>query len=280
MAARGSQLERSSRAFLPPHVRQVRHLGPPIAVGRRLERRRLVLAAQVSDDLGQMACRDRLDPCQRSLGRRLDRTEQVPEPCLVRTLGGGEHAGHRSQPPVERQLADRGMTGQPVRWELPRGGEDRERDGQVESRALLSQRRRCEIHGDPAHRPLELGRRDPAPNPMLGFLARAVREPHDREPGNPVLEVGLHLYLARLETYEGMGDRPSEHIRRRYGSNTHATVPISRRKGASGRSGCPRRTLRPGGRSCGSRAAAPGPPAAGPPARECWERARAGHGRR
>ena len=280
MTACCRQLECSPRAFLPADILQVRNLRHPIAVGRRLERRRPVLAAQVSDDLGQMARRDRFDSGQRSLGRRVDGTHQVPEPCAARSLGSGEHAGHRSQPPVERQLSDRGMTGQPVRWELPRRGEDRECDGQVESRALLSQRRRCEVHGDPSHRPLELCRRDSTPNPMLGLLARPVREPHDREPGNPVLEVGLHLHLARLEAYEGMGDRPSEHIRRRYGSNTHVTVPISRRESASGRSGCPRRTLQPGGRSCGSRAAEAGPPASGPPARGCGERARAGRGRR
>jgi hypothetical protein len=50
---------------------------------------------------------------------------------------------------------------------------------------------------------------------MLRLLARAVGQTNDREPWNPVLEVRLHLHLAGLEPYKGMGDRPSEHTHRR-----------------------------------------------------------------
>ena len=45
-----------------------------------------------------------------------------------RSLGHGQRAGDGSDPPVERELADGGVLREPLSRELPRGGEDRERD--------------------------------------------------------------------------------------------------------------------------------------------------------
>jgi hypothetical protein len=42
---------------------------------------------------------------------------------------------------------------------------------------------------------------------MLGLLAGAVRESHDREAGDAGLKVRLDLDLPRLEADESMGDR-------------------------------------------------------------------------
>ena len=230
VAARRGKLERSPRSLLSAHVGQIRNLGARIAVGRGLERRRLELSAQIPDDLGQMARGHGLDARESRLRRRLACAHQAPETGSSRSFGGGKHAGHRPQSPVERQLADRRMARQPVRRKLSRRGQDRERDREVEPRSLLAQGRRREVDRDPAHRPVELGGRDAAPDSMLRLLARAIGQAHDRKPGNAVLEVGLHLHFAGLEPYKGMGDRPSEHTRRRYGSNTHVSVPTVRRK--------------------------------------------------
>ena len=59
--------------------------------------------------------------------------------------------------------------------------------------------------------PLELGRVDPAPHSVLRLLARPVGEPHDREPGQAVLEMGFDLDLASVEPDEGMGNGAREH---------------------------------------------------------------------
>jgi hypothetical protein len=88
--------------------------------------------------------------------------------------------------------------------------EDRERDREVEARALLAQTRRCQVDRDPPQWELELGRGDPTPHALLRFLAGAIREAHDREGGHSALEVRLHLDPTSVEADERMRDRPSE----------------------------------------------------------------------
>ena len=46
---------------------------------------------------------------------------------------------------------------------------------------------------------------------MLGLLARAVREPDDREAGHAVLEVSLDLDATGLESDERMREGAREH---------------------------------------------------------------------
>ncbi len=75
----------------------------------------------------------------------------------ARALGCGEDSGNRAQASVERELSDRRVSREPVRRELAGGRENRERDREVEARALLPQAGGREVDGDPARRPLELG---------------------------------------------------------------------------------------------------------------------------
>ena len=79
--------------------------------------------------------------------------------------------------------------------------------GQVESRALLAQVRRCEVDGDPsasATRALPTRCRSEPDAWPPGTRGRRARR--SRTPGTAVLEVGLHLDPARLEADERMGD--------------------------------------------------------------------------
>src|SRR5829696_3531760 len=198
--------------------------------------RRLELAAEVGDRVGEMANRYGLDSRKRRLGRRLRRAEDSVEPGAPRPLGGDQHAADGPHAPVESQLADRGVLLEPRNRNLVRGGEHRERDRQVEARSLLAQRRRREIDDDPLPpaRPLELGGDDPAADALLRLLAGAVRQPDDREAGNPALQMGLHLDAAGVEPDEGMRDGSCEHdddaspeIRARSASNRNKTVSYS-----------------------------------------------------
>ena len=199
-----------------------------------LVRRGLDLSAEVRDDLGEVAHGHRLDARERSLGRRLGRADDSRETGTPRSFGDGERARHRANPPVEAELADGGVVGEPLRRKLPGRTEHGERDRKVESRSFLAQCGRGEIDGDPPiERPVERGRDDAAANAVLRLLAGAVGETDDREARDPRLEMRLDVDLPRLEADERMSDRASEHPRhgRHWGRpNGQAPVPISLRE--------------------------------------------------
>jgi hypothetical protein len=73
---------------------------------------------------------------------------------------------------------------------LPRRGQHRERDRQVEAGALLPQLRRREVDGDAAARKLELGGRDSATDALARLVQRLVGQADDRKRGNAVLKLG------------------------------------------------------------------------------------------
>ena len=133
----GGELERAASALLAAHVGQVEWIGLRRRVGR-LRGRRTELAAQVGDGLGEVPNRNCLDAAELGLAGRLGRTEDPPEPGAPRPLRDGERAAYRSHATVQRELADRGVLGEPVDRDLPRGGEDRQRDREVEAGALLA----------------------------------------------------------------------------------------------------------------------------------------------
>src|SRR5205085_11151641 len=106
---------------------------------------------------------------------------------------------------------ERDVLGKPLLGQLPRRGQDRERDREVEARSDLPELRRREIDRDPEPWPFELSRRDPAADALLRLLARAVGEADDRERRHRALEVRLDLDPAGLEADEAVGDRSCKH---------------------------------------------------------------------
>ena len=115
-AGRGD-LERAPRTLLPAEVAEVgrgRRVVHPALVWRRVCGRRLAPSPQVGDRLGEMRDGYGLDAGQGDLGARLGRADDPVEPGPARALGRDERAGHGSEAPVERQLADRRVTGQRV----------------------------------------------------------------------------------------------------------------------------------------------------------------------
>ena len=170
-----------------------------------------MLAPQVRDRVGEMSHGNGLDPGQSRLGRRARGAEHPRQAGLACGLCQRQHSADRPQSPVQSQLADGRVLRERVPRNLPRGGQNRECDRQVERRALLPQRRRSKVDRDPPERPLQLGRGDPAPDAVLRLLTRAVREPDDRESRHAVLEVRLDLDAASLESDERMRDGAREH---------------------------------------------------------------------
>src|SRR5207249_9239259 len=61
-------------------------------------------AAEVLDRLGEVAHRHGAHTGERDLGTRLGGTDEAFQPTPSRTLGGGESAGNRPQPAVEREF--------------------------------------------------------------------------------------------------------------------------------------------------------------------------------
>ena len=203
----GRELERPPSTLLAAHVGEVGWRGSCNAVRAALNRLWLELTAQTGDGLGEMEDRYRLDACERRLARRRRRAEDPREPGGARPLRHREYAAHRAQTPVERELADGGVTLELLDRYLTRCREQRKRDRQIEPGALLAQPGGREVDCDPPFRPFAAGRTDPAADTVLGFLARAVRQADDREGGDAAMHLRLHLDAARLETDERMGDR-------------------------------------------------------------------------
>ncbi len=210
MPASRRELERAPGTLLAPHVPQVERTSSRLPVGGDVLRR-LELSAQVRHGVGEMPDADRLDSGKRRLRARLVRTDEPLEPCTPRAFGNGEHASDAPEPAVERELTARCMLGEPIARDLPRRGQKRERDWQIEARALLLQLGGREIDRRPVAGPFELGGFDPAPDALLRLLAGAVDKADDGERRHAALNVRLHLDTARLQADEGKGDRAREH---------------------------------------------------------------------
>ena len=127
---------------------------------RAARRRRSQLAAEVGDRFAEMPHRDRPAP------RRARPRPQTP----ARRGSGRARCFSRPRRPRTRraragsvrpaQLTDRRVLREPLCRHLARGGEHRERDREVEARALLAQAGGREIDRDPpVERPLERRRR-------------------------------------------------------------------------------------------------------------------------
>jgi hypothetical protein len=132
------------------------------------------------------------------------------------SVGGHDHAlhppprqrgDHRQQPrhrteiPAERQLAqDRPST---RGLELLRADHYAERDRQIERGACLAQVGRGQVDGDTTWRVLVTAVSDRAPDPLPRLLQGRVREPDDREAGQPGRDVDLDANDAPVETVDG-----------------------------------------------------------------------------
>ena len=97
-------------SFLTAHVRQVRtRRSFEHVVRQRLEGRRVDLAAEVRDDLGQVTNGNRLDARECRLRCRFGGADQSAQPRAASSFGNRERAGHGPNSPVERELAYRRM---------------------------------------------------------------------------------------------------------------------------------------------------------------------------
>jgi hypothetical protein len=157
----------------------------------------------------------RLDPRKRHLETRLSRAHESVQARPSGALGSGEGPTDGPEPAVERELTDCSVAREAIGRNLSRRRQHCKRDRQIEPRPFLPELGGSEVDRDPAVRPNELGRRDPAPHAFLRLLARAIRKTDNREGRNAQLEMSLDLDAASIETHERMRDRSREHRLRR-----------------------------------------------------------------
>ncbi len=152
--------------------------GQEPAPRHRRDRSRLghLLAAELGHHLGQ---RPHAEHGHAGRHRRLERLrlghEDAPDAALRRGEHHRQHPRHRAQAAVERELPDErgGLEREP--WQLPRGGDHRDGDRQVEVRAPLQQVRRGQQDRDPpGGRPLEVAVHDGHPAAVPGLVQGGV----------------------------------------------------------------------------------------------------------
>ena len=210
VAARGRELERTSRALLAAYVREIGLIGLRLLV-RRVGRWRPQLATEVGDRLREVAHRHCLDSAQLRLARRLGSAQNPLEPRAPRPFRDGERTAHGPDASVEGQLAHCRMLREPLDRKLPRRRQHRQCDREVEAGSFLPQTRGSEVDGDPFQRPLQLRGADAAADAVLGLGAGPIGQPDDGEPRKAAVDVRLHLDAPRLDADEGVGDGAREH---------------------------------------------------------------------
>ena len=139
-------------------------------------------------------------------------------------VGHGERTAHRAQGTRERQLAGIFKVGQTRHGNLFRGGQDAQRDGQIQTPGLLGQVGRCQIDGDAPAGELEARVEDGGAHAVLAFLDLGVGQANDVEGRQAVSQMDFHRDFGRLHAGQGAtfeegkrhgmsGDENTDHAR-------------------------------------------------------------------
>jgi len=121
----------------------------------------------------------------------------------------GQCATDRPQLPGERQLAGEFMAAQPAGVHLAAGGQDADRDRQVETAGVLGQVGRRQVDGDfLVVREFQAGVEDGRAHALPGFLDLDVCEPHQGEAGQTVGQMHLDSNCRRLQPQQGPALHP------------------------------------------------------------------------
>ena len=163
-------------------------------------------------------------------------------------LGDRDGALNRPQPAVQTELGSGADAAHGGGLDLTAGGQDRERDCQVESGSLLALASRRQVDRDPLRREAVRGGLDPAAHALARLLDGPVGQPHHRERGRrAALDVGLDVDAAGIDARDPEAGRRRDHaatLRRRgarVGDGTcrnrrgTATCPSGAAQNAAGR---------------------------------------------
>ena len=215
MAARGGDLQRPPRQGLPVDVGEVTI--EPGLDGRGLDgcRRRRREAG------GIVERRDRLvERADRIQAESLDdgrlgaiRIGQQQGAVAVAPGRGGDwqHATRLLNRAVEGQLAEHQRVVEIAPRQASGGGEQPERDRQIERGARLSQVGRGEVDGDAMRRKFEAAVADGAANAVAALAHARVGQSDEMEPGKSERDVDLDLDDGGVDAEDGGGANAGEH---------------------------------------------------------------------
>ena len=170
--------------------------------GHRVERR-----AVGDQHLAQRGAADHADaPHEPRLVDVAARHHDGRRPRTASSEHRGQHARDRTQPTVERELADmhhardgRGVDGSCR-------GERGDRDAEVEARPVLRHGRRREVDGDLAGGQVASGVGGRSAHPVFRLAERGVGQADDGEGGQTVGQVGLDLDERTIDAVQGDGE--------------------------------------------------------------------------
>ena len=201
VAAGGGDLERAFGLFLAAHVAEIADVcragdGAGFGGGDR------GAAGEVVDQRQQGFRRDDLDGAHPGgLGAAGGGADQ-PAIGLRGGHRGGQGADDRDERAVERQFAESHVRCDGVGGQDLHRGENRQRDGQIEMRALLGQVGGREVDGDALGREGEAHRGHRGAHAFLGLGDRLVGQAHEIERGQTGGDGALHLDEAGVHALE------------------------------------------------------------------------------
>jgi hypothetical protein len=210
VAAGGAHLQRGAPDGLTPHVGQIGRPGPGRAgeAPRRVEPR--LVAPQAVHQLPEGGGHPHLVTAQhRRLGGRIRGHDHRTG---VEAGDHRHHPGHRSQRPVEPQLAQEGATGDRVGGEVAGGDQQADGDREVEAGpALADGTRRGQVDGDPLQWPREPAGEEGGAHPVARLAARRVGQAHHVERGQAGRHVHFHGERASVDAEQGGGRDDGDH---------------------------------------------------------------------
>ncbi len=263
MTAGERDLERPPRLEEAPDLGKVGLVRRGLPAGRRRNLDRDHLRAQAgpvaadaapAEDVGRLGqgCRpEHLDPGHEARLRDGGRRHDDPTGAAPRQRGHHrQEPGHGPDLAAQAELAQQGpMT---PGADLLRADEHGDGDAEVQRGTSLRHVRRGKVDRDPARGMDEPTVAEGPADPLARLPESDVRQPDDREAGQPGGDVDLHAHGPAVEALEGGGEHACEHAP--HGSD--ACSPAGYRcliGGASARAGNGRDARRTGDRSAGRR---------------------------
>jgi hypothetical protein len=185
-AARGGNLERATRDELAAHIGEILGAARDVGIGRRRGGARQLAVTQPVGDRRESIGREHLEPLdERGFRRAGERADEARDAGSPQTLGERKCAADRAQRAVERDLADRCGTREPLAGHLVRRSEHRDRDREIHRGALLSAVGGSEARGDVAIGHLEAAVPERGHTRSRASRAEASGSPTRMKPGSP-----------------------------------------------------------------------------------------------
>ncbi len=248
MRTRRTDLERALGVGLTANVSEVELVGCARRCRcRRRQRRDVGVAVEQTDRVAQRERSEHVKPVDRArLDAILDGDQERVDLLPSAREPDREHAADGLDLAVERQLSHDCEPTDAIALDRAGGGEDAERDRQIERGAFLPQVGRRQIHRDSIVGKGKPGVANRSPHAFAALAHRRVREPDGGERGEPRRHVDLDADERSLDADEGRGqdarehetivrsDRPRVNVavrrRRRYGAavaelSTHGAAP-------------------------------------------------------